>query len=44
METLEDGEWASNKKFINCLKNGDTITVPYKVEKPEPTMCGNIDL
>ena len=32
--SVSDGEWASNKKFINCLNQGDTITVPYKVEKP----------
>ena len=28
------GDWASNKKFINCLNGDDTITIPYKVEKP----------
>ena len=32
--SVSDGEWASNKKFINCLNQGDKITVPYKVEKP----------
>ena len=28
------GDWASNQKFVNALENGDTITIPYKVEKP----------
>ena len=32
--SVSDGDWASNKKFINCLNGDDTITIPYKVEKP----------
>lgn len=32
--TVSDGDWASNKKFVNCLNGDDTITIPYKVEKP----------
>ena len=28
------GDWASNQKFVNALENGDTITIPYNVEKP----------
>ena len=28
------GDWASNQKYVNALENGDTITIPYKVEKP----------
>lgn len=28
------GDWASNQKFVDALENGDTITIPYKVEKP----------
>lgn len=28
------GDWASNQKFVNALENGDTIAIPYKVEKP----------
>ena len=31
--TVSDGDWAS-KKFVNCLNGDDTITIPYKVEKP----------
>lgn len=32
--SVSDGDWASNKKFINCLNGDDTIAIPYKVEKP----------
>lgn len=32
--SVADGDWASNKKFVNCLENDDTITIPYNVEKP----------
>ena len=32
--SVADGDWASNKKFVNCLENEDTITIPYHVEKP----------
>lgn len=32
--SVSDGDWASNKKFINCLNGYDTIAIPYKVEKP----------
>ena len=32
--SVADGDWASNKKFVNCLENDDTITIPYSVEKP----------
>ena len=32
--TVSDGDWASNKKFVNCLNGDDTITISYKVEKP----------
>ena len=32
--SVSDGDWASNKKFINCLNGDDTITIPYEVEKP----------
>lgn len=32
--TVSDGDWASNKKFVNCLNGDDMITIPYKVEKP----------
>ena len=32
--SVSEGDWASNKKFVNCLNQGDTITIPYKVEKP----------
>lgn len=31
--SVADGDWASNKKFVNCLENDDTITIPYSVEK-----------
>ena len=31
--SVSDGDWASNKKFINCLNGDDTIAIPYKVEK-----------
>lgn len=31
---VTDGDWASNKKFVNCLNGDDTITIPYKIEKP----------
>lgn len=31
---VSDADWASNQKFVNALENGDTITIPYKVEKP----------
>ena len=31
--SVADGDWASNKKFVNCLENEDTITIPYHVEK-----------
>lgn len=26
--SVSDGDWASNKKFINCLNGDDTITIP----------------
>ena len=32
--SVSDGDWASNKKFINCLNGDDTIAIPYKVGKP----------
>lgn len=31
---ITEAAWASNKKFVNCLNGDDTITIPYKVEKP----------
>lgn len=33
MEVAEN-QWASNGKFVNCFNQGDTLSIPYKVEKP----------
>lgn len=31
---IAEADWASNKKFVNCLNGDDTITIPYHIEKP----------
>lgn len=31
---IAQGDWASNGKFVNCLNKDDTITIPYKADKP----------
>ena len=31
---VTEGAWASNGKFVNCFNQGDTLSIPYAIEKP----------